>query len=180
MLADDAAPHLRVVTVTEGGTVTGTVGLRQAHEPPGERHLAVSVMLETPSGWILQQRAASKPLFAGRWANSCCTHPRPQESPEEALLRRVPEELGVEVLDLQACGSFQYLAEDPTSGLVEFELDLVFVGRIDATPRPNPDEVADWRIMRVGPALKLLRGSNAAPWALEVALLACREDVESC
>jgi isopentenyl-diphosphate delta-isomerase len=40
--------------------------------------------------------------------------------------------------------SFVY-KRDLENGLIEHELDHVFVGQFDGTPVPNPEEVDDWR-----------------------------------
>jgi isopentenyl-diphosphate delta-isomerase len=40
--------------------------------------------------------------------------------------------------------SFEY-RRDLENGLIEHELDRVFVGRFDGTPVPDPHEVDDWR-----------------------------------
>jgi isopentenyl-diphosphate Delta-isomerase len=118
----------RIVVLTDTGLECGTEDKRAAHEGKGAHHLAVSVQLvDLRSGWLLQQRSWAKPLFGGRWANSCCTHPRPGEAPAEAAKRRVRQELGLVVPTLFNGGSFCYRAVDPVSGLVEDELDHVFL-----------------------------------------------------
>jgi len=38
-----------------------------------------------------------------------------------------------------------YKATDPKSGLTEHEFDHVFVGQYDRDPKPNPEEVDDWK-----------------------------------
>jgi isopentenyl-diphosphate delta-isomerase len=45
--------------------------------------------------------------------------------------------------------SFVY-RRDLENGLIEHELDRVFVGEFDGTPVPNPDEVDDWRWVDLG------------------------------
>lgn len=40
--------------------------------------------------------------------------------------------------------SFAYRTE-LENGLVEHELDHVFIGHSDAVPQPNPDEVSEWK-----------------------------------
>jgi isopentenyl-diphosphate delta-isomerase len=132
----------RVVTVDDQGQVLGTAPRLAAHQSGGIRHLAISVVVVDGLGRLLmQQRAATKPLFAGRWSNTVCTHPLPGEEPLAAANRRLREELAVSC-DLTATGTFSYEALDVASGLSENELDHVFVGRADATPVPDPDEVS--------------------------------------
>jgi isopentenyl-diphosphate delta-isomerase len=111
----------------------------------GTLHRGFSVLLYDASArLLLQQRAAGKYHFAGRWSNACCSHPRPGESTMEAATRRLQEELGV-TASLTKAAELRYRAEDPESGLIEHEYLHIFIGRLAETPRPNPDEVGDWR-----------------------------------
>ena len=93
---------------------------------------------------MLQKRAASKYHFGGLWTNTCCSHPRLGESPEEAGRRRLMEEMGIEA-SLERVTSFIYKATDDTTGLTEHELDHVLVGRFGGVPELNPEEASDWR-----------------------------------
>jgi isopentenyl-diphosphate Delta-isomerase len=137
-----------VVLLDADGNETGRMDKLAAHQGAGHLHRAFSVFLVDGAGrLLLQRRAATKHHFRSLWSNSCCSHPRPGEGLEDAGVRRVHEELGVE-LDPSALtdvGSFVYRAEDPASGLVEHEWDHVLVGRFDGTPAPRHDEVEDWR-----------------------------------
>jgi len=143
--------------------------LLTAHAHPGLLHIAVSVQLVSSSGsWLLQRRSRSKRAFAGRWANSCCTHPEPAEAALAAAQRRLDEELGLNNVALVGAGSFTYRAADPASGLVEHECDHVFVGFTDVEARANPQEIDElWR----GPfveAMARVSGEQGAPWARRV------------
>jgi isopentenyl-diphosphate delta-isomerase len=148
----------------------------EAHRAPGTLHLAVSVQLVDADGnWLVQQRAYTKPVFAGRWANSCCTHPRPGEPVGAAGRRRVGEELGIEAPRLVEAGSFTYRAADPASEFIEHEYDTVLVGRYRG-PRPDcapvPDEIATTAWLPFDQALALVCGAQGAPWAFTVLELA--------
>jgi isopentenyl-diphosphate delta-isomerase len=108
------------------------------------RHRAVSVILFRGDGaMLLQQRAASKYHSPGLWSNTCCGHPRPGEETADAAARRLSEEMGFRC-ELRHLGRFTYRAE-LEGGLVEHEVDHVFVGRHDGDPRPDPREVEAWR-----------------------------------
>jgi isopentenyl-diphosphate delta-isomerase len=107
-------------------------------------HRAFSVFLFDDIGrTLIQQRAIAKYHSGGRWANSCCGHPRPAEPTRDAALRRVGEELGATAA-IEYVGSFVYCA-DVGRGLIEHELDHVFVGRLTSPLKPDPREIADWR-----------------------------------
>jgi isopentenyl-diphosphate delta-isomerase len=161
------------VTVDETGKVTGVAGREEVHLAPGRLHLAVSVQLvDERERWIVQRRASSKLVFPSRWANSCCTHPKPEESLPAAATRRVSEELGVVVRRLEHRGTFVYRAYDPASGLVEHELDHVYLGRIAGAPNPSAAEVDEIAYLSLQDATGLFATDEAAPWARDVLALA--------
>jgi isopentenyl-diphosphate delta-isomerase len=138
----DTSTDPLVVTVDGEGRISGTSPRLAAHQEGGIRHLAISVVVIDSAGRVLlQRRADTKALFAGRWSNTVCTHPLPGEAPIDAATRRLQEELSV-TCGLSPVGTFSYEAHDLASGLSENELDHVFVGRSDTTPVPNPVEVA--------------------------------------
>ena len=163
----------QVVTVDAKGAPLAPVERVEAHRPPGRLHLAVSIQLVSVDDvWLLQQRHPSKALFGGRWTNSCCTHPLPGEDLRHAARRRVRDELGVEAAGLAQAGSFVYRAEDPDSGLVEHELDYVFVGRLTAEPRPLASEISAIEWCSLDLATARVNGPSGTPWAGEVLRLA--------
>src|SRR6185437_9730345 len=96
---------------------------------------------------------ATKYHFAGYWANACCSHPGPEEDIAESAAARAYEELGVEV-ELHQAGMFMYRAVDPVSGMVEHELDHVFVGRLEELPPgADPEEIEELRFVAPGELL---------------------------
>lgn len=122
--------------------------MTEAHTPPGRLHRAFSVLLLDGNGRVLlQRRALTKSRFAGRWTNTCCSHPAPGEDLVDSARRRLYEELGllVDAGSLRELGQFTYRAADPASGTVEHEFDHVLVGRHDAEPVPLESEVDSWR-----------------------------------
>lgn len=128
-----------VVVLDEDLTVVGTMDKLEAHRRP-TRHLAFSVVLTDDAGRVLlQRRAMGKYHFAGRWSNSCCSHPRPGEPVAEAGRRRVREELGVDCGPLTVHGARWYVARDPVSGLAEHEYDVVLLGPAGAPQDHDPD-----------------------------------------
>lgn len=121
----------------------GTASKIDAHRS-GQLHRAFSVFIRHSDGRILlQRRAGSKYHSAGLWTNACCGHPRPGESTIDAAERRLKEEMGIDA-GLVERQSFIYFAKVDNE-LTEYELDHVFVGFFDGTPKPDPDEVQEWR-----------------------------------
>ncbi|MFA0086735.1 isopentenyl-diphosphate delta-isomerase [Vibrio sp. 10N.286.49.C2] len=113
----------------------------------GLRHLAFSVMLyrKTANGfeYLLQKRALNKYHSAGLWTNTCCSHPRPEESIIAASTRRLVEEMGIDAtLELEDIGHISYCAKF-SNGLTENELDHVVIAHIDdVATKLNPDEAS--------------------------------------
>ena len=133
-----------MVLVDRDDTELGTEEKLRAHEN-GKLHRAFSVFVFDASGQrvLLQRRAAGKYHSAGLWSNPCCGHPRPAEDVAAAAARRLGEEMGIDV-SLEPAGHFVYRAE-LGNGLVEHELDHLFVGRFAGDPSPDPDEVGEWK-----------------------------------
>jgi isopentenyl-diphosphate Delta-isomerase len=137
----------QVVLVNERDEELGTMGKLEAHEK-GVLHRAFSVFVFNDAGeFLLQRRADGKYHSAGLWTNTCCSHPRKGEALENAARRRLREEMGIE-LELKHRFSFIYKAGFD-NGLHEHELDHVFFGRYDGDPRPDTDEVSEWKWMPV-------------------------------
>lgn len=132
----------RVVLVDADDREVGTEEKLRAHRS-GLLHRAVSVFVFDRLGrTLLQCRADGKYHSAGKWSNTCCSHPRPGETSIDAAERRLTEEMGIRCA-LSRAFSFEYRAE-LGDGLVEHELDHVFVGRFDGSPKPDPSEVQAW------------------------------------
>jgi isopentenyl-diphosphate Delta-isomerase len=140
--------HKLVELVNTDGEPIGECTVADAHTPPGRLHRAFSVLLFDPDGRVLmQRRALTKSRFAGRWTNTCCSHPAPGEDLITAARRRLGEELGLAVDELREVGRFVYRAADLGSGTVEHEFDHVLVGDCSDEPTPAADEVHSWRWM---------------------------------
>jgi isopentenyl-diphosphate delta-isomerase len=132
-----------VTLVDEDDREVGTEEKLAAHVR-GLLHRAVSVFVLDPSGrHLLQRRAPGKYHSGGLWSNACCSHPRPGESAPLAATRRLREEMGVTV-PLTPLLRYTYRAE-LENGLIEHEVDHVFIGRFDGVPVPDPGEVGEWR-----------------------------------
>jgi isopentenyl-diphosphate delta-isomerase len=143
-MSPNACPQVELTTTA--GASLGSMDKLQAHQGEGHLHRAFSVFLFDGDRVLLQRRAMTKYHFAGLWTNSCCGHPAPDSDVRGQAVRRTKQELGVDV-QLVIRGDFLYRALDPTSGLVEHELDTVLVGDLPATDLdPDPAEVSATRL----------------------------------
>jgi isopentenyl-diphosphate delta-isomerase len=134
-----------LVLVDADGAPVGTALKLDAHRR-GLLHRAVSVLLFDDAGRVLlQRRSDDKYHSGGLWSNTCCGHPRPGEQTMNAAHRRLAEEMGLHT-GLARAFTFSYRAE-VGGGLVENEVDHVFVGFADDEPKPDPREVSQWRWM---------------------------------
>lgn len=133
-----------VILVDTNDIPIGTMEKMEAHQR-GLLHRAFSILLFNSIGEILlQKRAASKYHSGGLWTNTCCSHPLPGESMEEAVQRKLFQEMGIHHLALDFAYKFIYKTE-LGKGLTEHECDYVFIGQFDGIPVVNPDEVEDWK-----------------------------------
>ena len=137
----------------------GSMEKLEAHEK-GLLHRALSVLIiNTNKEILLQRRALGKYHSPGLWTNTCCSHPYPGENPTEAANRRLKEEMGM-VADLEFAFKFQYKC-DFDNGLIEHELDHVFMGKTDDIPHLNTDEA---KIVKVNNNISVI--TNAIPFWL--------------
>src|SRR5688572_5509017 len=133
----------QVILVDEQDRETGALEKMEAHRL-GLLHRAFSVLLFNAKGEVLLQKRSSKKYHsAGLWSNTCCSHPRPGESVLEGARRRLKEEMGIDA-NLEFAYSFIYKT-DLENGLIEHELDHVYIGSFDSKPNVNNQEVDDWK-----------------------------------
>ena len=130
-----------VVLVDEKDQELGVMEKHQAHVA-GVLHRAFSVFVFNSNGeLLLQQRAADKYHSPLLWTNTCCSHPRKNETYLEAAHRRLQEEMGFDC-ELEEKFHFIYKAQ-LGERLFEHELDHVFVGQYDGAISINPEEVEE-------------------------------------
>lgn len=146
-----------VILVDPQDREIGTEEKLKAHRD-GKLHRAFSVFVFNPKGeMLLQQRAFNKYHSGGLWTNACCSHPRPQEPVEQAAVRRLKEEMGIECALRKA---FHFIYKAKLDGdLIEHEFDHVFIGNYDGKITPDANEVAEYRWLTVHAIKNELRNS---------------------
>jgi len=130
----------KVILVDNNDNEIGVMEKIEAHKT-AQLHRAVSVFIFNSKGeLLLQKRSKNKYHSSCLWTNTACTHPRPNESNENAAVRRLYEEMGIKYVKLIKLFDFIY-KEKVENGLTEYEFDHVFIGISDDLPNPSPSEV---------------------------------------
>ena len=134
-------PQEYVQLVNDNNEPLGEALKSEVHTDKTPLHRAFSIFVFNSKGdLLLQQRAGSKKTWPLIWSNSCCGHPAPGEETKDAALRRLKEELGLELKEIDnMLPSFRYRAE--LNGIVENEICPVFIAFSDQDPKANPEEV---------------------------------------
>ena len=139
------------------------------HDGKGVLHRAFSAFLFNDRGEVLiQKRAAGKRLWPSYWSNSCCSHPRRGEALEQAVRRRLREELGLaarQVRNLAFLYKFEYQAVFGAAGS-EHELCSVFRAQVDGALVVNTTEIDDWAWIAPHALTQRLRrqANDFTPW----------------
>ncbi len=135
-----------IILVDSHDNVIGYETKEKCHRMKPLLHRAFSVFIFNGRGeMLLTRRAKSKKTWPLFWSNACCSHPKKDETVENAAHRRIMEELGIDC-PLRFLFRFQYEAQyDNEWG--ESEVDSVFVGSHDGTLRCDKNEIADWKFM---------------------------------
>jgi isopentenyl-diphosphate Delta-isomerase len=92
---------------------------------------------------LLQQRAKTKYHCGTLWSNTCCGHPEPNETTDNAVHRRLQEENGFDC-PMKEVFTFTYKAV-LDKGLTEWEFDHVFIGEYNGDVNPDPEEADDYK-----------------------------------
>lgn len=154
----------QVVLLGEDRRPVGTADKATVHTADTPLHLAFSCYASDAAGrLLLTRRAVTKRTWPGVWTNTVCGHPGPGEAPQDAVVRRAGQELGLRLRSVeQVLPDFAYRATD-ASGVVENEFCPVWTAVVDGDPDPDPAEVAEWRWVAWDDALDV---AVRAPWAL--------------
>ena len=125
--------HDQVILVDEEDNQIGTCNKFDAHRTDlgAKLHRAFSLFLFEPKEGrlLLQKRSEYKLTFPLIWANTCCSHPCPNEDIISASKRRSKFELNIDtekISDLREVGVFLYKA--PWNEWTEYEIDHVIFG----------------------------------------------------
>lgn len=120
----------------------GKASKKEVHEK-GLLHRAFSLFIVHDRKMLIQRRNRNKYHSGGLWTNACCSHPRYGELLDEAIIRRVREELGITTrFDKEF--SFVYRSTF-NNGITEYEYDHVFLSDYNGNIEPDKDEVEEYK-----------------------------------
>lgn len=92
--------------VDQNNNPTGSATKQEAWRD-GLIHRVVRIsILDSDGRLLVQKRSLQKELFPGRWDNSAAGHVDVGETYEQAALRELHEELGIEGIELQILGDY--------------------------------------------------------------------------
>jgi isopentenyl-diphosphate delta-isomerase len=138
----------QLILVDEHDREIGCKPKSECHAGKGILHRAFSIFVfNSDNELLLQKRSPDKLLWPNYWSNTCCSHPRRGESMEQAVSRRLDQELGFEC-PLEFLYKFKYQAPYGTVG-AEHEYCWVYYGRYDGAVDVNVNEIAQWRFIGV-------------------------------
>lgn len=110
----------------------------------GLLHRSFSILVFNSRGeLLLQKRAEGKYHSGGLWTNTCCSHQESRGVLIEAAQRRLREEMGISC-ELKEHFHFVYKVS-VGGGLIENELDHVFIGFCDDAPKINKREASSYK-----------------------------------
>lgn len=161
-----------LILVDENDKAWGKLEKDLVHEK-GLLHRAFSVFIFNTKGeMLMQQRADEKYHSGGLWTNACCSHPRFGEELNDAVERRLQEEIRL-ACKTEFAFSFIYKTTFEND-LTEHEFDHVFIGFSDELPIPDATEVKDWKYESID-KIKLNLETNPAQFTIWFRL--CFENV---
>lgn len=158
-----------IILVDKNNKKIGVEGKLKAHKE-GKLHRAFSIFVFNSKGELLiQQRAKRKYHSGGIWSNTVCGHPKPNESYNKAIHRRLKEEMG---FDCKLKKLFYFIYNTGfQNGLIENEYDCVFIGKFNGIPILNPKEVMNYKWNSIGKLKQdILRYPNKYTIWLKIAL----------
>ncbi len=141
-----SAESEKLILVNPADEEVGYLSKDKCHDGDGVLHRAFSLFIFNERGeLLLQKRSAQKRLWPLYWSNSVCGHPQRQESMEEAIHRRLYQEVRM-TCELEYLYKFIYQAHYLHVGS-EHELCSVYIGKCLDSVAANTNEIADWRFV---------------------------------
>jgi isopentenyl-diphosphate delta-isomerase len=160
----------RIVIVDENDNYIGEEEKEKCHEGAGILHRAFLAMVFNPSGkLILTRRSRMKKLWPGFWDGTVASHVFKGETYEQASVRRLRQEIGLNVQDAAYLLKFHYMAGYEDIG-TEHEICAVTVvrGVEEKALRPVEAEISEVKLLDMrSMAGEIVKNRNEyTPWLI--------------
>ncbi len=160
----------QIVIVDEHDRAIGEEDKEKCHDGDGILHRAFLAMVFNRAGeLLLTQRSDRKRLWPGFWDGSVASHVLREEDYLSASRRRLREELGITVPDVEYAFKFRYKAGYRGLG-TEHEICAVTMARgiPFETIEPDPAEIAAVRTVDLKALIEEIRGDGRhyTPWLI--------------
>lgn len=145
-LAEDIFLSEKVVLLNVSNEPIGSAPKLEIHHSNTPLHLAFSVYIfNNKNKFLITKRASVKKVWPNVWTNSCCGHPMPEETMENAIRRRAKFELGLELsIITNIIPDYKYKTP-PYKGIIEHEFCPVYAARAITEVVKNNREVDDFK-----------------------------------
>lgn len=167
-----------VVLIDDNNQVIGRAAKDTIHTDTTPLHRGFSLFLFNQKGQLLlQQRSHHKITWPLTWSNSCCGHPRQDETSLQAAKRRAQYELGLsDITAYEVIDDYRYIAQK--EGIVENEICPIVVGFTDQSVAINPLEVEAIKWIDWSKWLQEVKSKpdQYSPWCVEETLLLAKND----
>ncbi len=164
-----------ISAVDKKGNFLKHVSKIKAHTGEGIHHLAITVFVYNSKREILLQRRKHK-VFDNIWENTASTHQLHKkdgasETDEEATLRALRREYGIENLDLKTLGAFNYY--EKIGALCENEYCKLLLGEYNGKVKFNSEVGYEIKWIEKNKFLEDIEKNpnNYAPWTREATKL---------
>lgn len=159
-----------VVLVDKDNNVLGTMLKTEVHKEETPLHRAFSTFIfNKKKELLLQQRSKKKKTWPLVWSNSCCGHPGLNESNIEAAKRRIKEELGISIDNIEEIAYYRY--KFSRDGIMENEICPILTGTTDKELNINKNEIETYKWIKWEDFLKEIEDNRDkySPWCIEQA-----------
>jgi len=138
---------MKIALVNDNDEIIGYEDKLIVHQK-GLKHRAFSIVVfDNKNNILIHQRAKDKYHSADLWTNTCCSHLSEYENMETIIHSRLKEEMGFDC-QLNFLKKFEYYIEFE-NGLIENEIDHLYVGYFNGIPNPSAEEVQNWKWINI-------------------------------
>ena len=152
--------------VDESDRIVGAVDRATAHRKGILHRGAMIVVVDSDCRILLQRRSRKKEICPLKWDLSVAEHVKLGESYEQAAVRGLREELGLEASpsELQILRGPHREEHHFSNGLVDNEFITLYVLRYDGGVKIDKDEVEEAKFFTLGEVEGIIRDRKATPW----------------